>query len=353
MSPRPAAYNNWASRRRSRAAFHLFLAVSLFLAAASFAAGYFRQSQQVRALRSSLHAQVASLTAGLKQTPATDQGSTHAKPDGMTTTVASEPAAVSPRREEALVAFDEALHAAYERRFGEAGRALARAEAVDPALPGVDIARGIIAFDSGNLPEVHAAARSALAKGQFLSDANMLLGLEAWAVRSGDQASLSTAAANASASFSAAAEAAFFSAPPWYFWGDVLRYSGREDEGLDRARGALHRLHPWDSATLVSAKLLLAADEAGLTPLPLPDRPGDGADPAGHGLNDLLEAWARGEDLASFSARWRATLTGHQASELLSDPWLADLGEILPGRAAEARGGKISTQGSVEGADAP
>jgi hypothetical protein len=163
----------------------------------------------------------------------------------------------------ALELLDEALRAQREQRINGALSALDRARRTDPSLPGVDVSFAALALGEKQFAEMRTAAIAAKGKNNHAAVASVLLGMDKWIARGPSDREMSAAADTASGFFSEAIEADFFHAPAWFFWGDVLRYAGREREGHLRSLAALHRFNPWDSADVLAAKIVFASAEAG------------------------------------------------------------------------------------------
>ena len=163
----------------------------------------------------------------------------------------------------ALELLDEALRAQREQRINGALSALDRARRTDPSLPGVDVSFAALALGEKQFAEMRAAAMAATTKNDHAAAASVLLGMDKWIARGPSDREMSAAADAASGFFSEAIEADFFHAPAWFFWGDVLRYAGREREGYLHALAALHRFNPWDSADVLTAKIVFASAEGG------------------------------------------------------------------------------------------
>jgi len=104
---------------------------------------------------------------------------------------------------------------------------------------------------------------AAKAKNDHAAAASVLLGMDKWIARGPSDRETSSAADAASAHFAESAKMDYFHAQVWFFWGDVLRYAGREDEGMDRALAALHRFNPWDSSDVIAVKIVSASAESG------------------------------------------------------------------------------------------
>jgi len=218
-----------ARRRRERAT-RIFILVAGLLATAAFFGGYAWQQKKTK-LRA-------------------------------TNSVQRAPADVA-ARETALTALDEAITAKREKRTAGALSALDRARRADASAPGLDVVFAEIALNEKQFVEMRAAAGAAKRKGDHAAGASVLLGMDKWINREASDREMSVAADAASAYFAEATESDYFHAPAWFFWGDVLRYAGREDEGMDRSLAALHRFNPWDSSDVVSAKIVFASAESG------------------------------------------------------------------------------------------
>ena len=163
----------------------------------------------------------------------------------------------------ALDQMDEAIRAKHEKRTTGALAALDRARRADPSVPGLDVAFAEIALNERQFIEMRAAAAAAEKKDDHAAGASTLLGMDKWINRGASDREMSSAADAASTHFAEAIEVDYFYAPAWFFWGDVLRYAGREDEGRARAQAALYRFNPWDSSDVISAKTVFASAEAG------------------------------------------------------------------------------------------
>lgn len=219
----------WSSeRRRSKRAARFFLIASVLLAVAGFYGGYTWQPKKTKA-------------------PA----AVEAQP---TDTAA---------REAALTALDEAITAKHEKRIAGALSALDRARRADPSVPGIDVSFAEIALNEKQFIEMRAAAGAAKKKVDHAAGASVLLGMDKWINRGASDREMSAAADAASAYFAEAIESDYFHAPAWFFWGDVMRYAGREDEGRECALAALHRFNPWESSDVIAAKIVFASAEAG------------------------------------------------------------------------------------------
>lgn len=219
---------------------------------------------------------------------------------------ASGPAVEPAARAEALRRLDEAARARHGERFEEAVAAARAAREVDETLPGVDAFLAEMAFQRQDSEATAAAARAALARGESESSANLLLALDAWRTRALRGKSAPEAAEEAGRLLSEAAQARPSDESVWFFWAEMMRLVGREDQAQRRMLGAMHRLQPWRSAAVVAAKRQLAAGEAaGADALPGPVA-GLAAD----------EAWRD----------WLSQSSARQAAWMASDPaWPARL----------------------------
>ena len=223
----------WSSaRRRHEQATRIFLLVAALLAVASFFGGYAWQSKKTKTRAAAV----------IDRAPDNTEA-----------------------RSAALVALDEAITAKSEKRTTGALAALDRARRADPSIPGLDVAFAEIALNEKQFIEMRAAAGAAKKKDDPAAGASVLLGMDKWINRGASDREMSSAADAASAHFAEATETDYFHAPAWFFWGDVLRYAGREAEGRGRALSALHRFNPWDSSDVMAAKLVFASAEAGDT----------------------------------------------------------------------------------------
>jgi len=206
----------------------------------------------------------------------------------------------SAARAEALRRLDEAARARHGERFDEAVAAARAARAVDGTLPGVDVFLAEMAFQRQDSATTAAAARAALDRGENASSAYLLLALDAWRTRALHGKSATEAAEGAARLLAEGAQVQPSDESVWFFWAEMMRLVGREDQAQRRMLGAMHRLQPWRSAAILAAKRQLAAGEAaGAEALPGPA--------AGLAGDDAWRAW-----LSRASAR--------QAGWMASDP---------------------------------
>ncbi len=170
-------------------------------------------------------------------------------------------AAVDPAsRTEALRLLDEALQARHEERFNAAANAAQAARQTDETLPGVDMMIAEIAFKQHDAGVAERAARAALARGENVSSANLLLALQAWRLRAERRKSASEAADEAARWLAEAASAQPSDEAVWFFWGEMMRFVGREDQAHRLLLEARHRTQPWKSSSTLEAKQRLAAE---------------------------------------------------------------------------------------------
>jgi hypothetical protein len=231
MSLWGAQYDEWSPRRKKQTAMRALFAAAFFLAVGAFAAGYFWKANSSRVLRSAPPQDAASATSERKQ---------------------------------ALDFIDEAIRAKHEKRTSGALAALDRARKTDPSAPGLDVAFAELALNEKQFIEMRAAAEAAKRKDDHAAGASVLLGMDKWLTRGASDREMSAAADAASTHFAEASKSDYFYAHAWFFWGDVLRYAGREEEGRDRALAALHRFNPWESSDVIAAKIVFASAEAGV-----------------------------------------------------------------------------------------
>ena len=230
MSRWGAQYDEWSPRRRKQTATRAFFAAAFFLAVGAFAAGYFWKANSSRVVRSAPPQDAALATSERKQ---------------------------------ALDFIDEAIRAKHEKRTSGALAALDRARRADPSVRGLDVSLAEIALNEKQFIEMRAAAGAAKKKDDHAAGASVLLGMDKWLTRGSSDREMAVAADAASAHFTEAIETDYFYAPAWFFWGDVLRYAGRENEARDLALAALHRFNPWESSDVIAAKIVFASAEAG------------------------------------------------------------------------------------------
>lgn len=274
------------ARRRREWAVRIFLLVAGLLAVAVFFGGYSWQSKKFK-LRA-------------------------------TNSVERFPADVA-ARETALAALDEAITAKREKRTAGTLSALDRARRADPSVPSLDMLFAEIALNEKQFVEMRAAAGAAKRKDDHAAGASVLLGMDKWINRGANDREVSAAADAASAHFSEATESDYFHAPAWFFWGDVLRYAGREDEGRNCALAALHRFKPWDSSDVIAAKIVFASAESGDS-MPGSLEAGDGS-PWGQILEDF---GARSSSERAVLATLSPFAAQQTLTALSADPFVSD-----------------------------
>ena len=195
-------------------------------------------------------------------------------------------------RAEAYRLFDEAVRARHEERLQGAYNAINEARRLHPDLPGIDIFIGEVAWEQREARTVQQAARESLRRGHNASSAKLLLALEKWMSRTPQDAV--SIGASVGELLAESSEESPSSAAPFFFRGEVARLSGDPATAHRKLLGALHRQTQWGGASLLSAKLQLAAAEA----LQL-GRPAAAAAPdeAAQAALDLRGAVTSGEDV--------------------------------------------------------
>jgi len=242
-----------------------------------------------------------------------------AKPAPLQTTVPSDPAA----RATALALMEQAYAARFDQQPEEALALVRRARDADPIVPGADLVAAELAFDTRQFVDLREYALRAVRLRQYAGQAKALLGLEKCLARSADSFGSSASFEDAAGLFAAAATDSHFDALIRFFHGDVLRESGQHNEGKQRAQEALGRLHPWDSATIISLKSALAMDEANLAPVAAESLVvSAGARDAAVGIRKAIVQGDIGS-ASTEAGRLRGFVTTQQATFLLSDPALS------------------------------
>ena len=195
-------------------------------------------------------------------------------------------------RAEAYRLFDEGVRARHEERLQGAYNAINEARRLHPDLPGLDIFIGEVAWEQREARTVQQAARESLRRGHNESSAKLLLALEKWMSRT-PQDTVSVGA-SVGELLAESSEESPSSAAPLFFRGEVARLSGDPATAHRKLLGALHRQTPWSGASLLSAKLQLAAAEASQL-----GRPAAVAAPdeAARAVLDLRAAVASGDDV--------------------------------------------------------
>lgn len=225
------------------------------------------------------------------------------------------PAVVAPAQQQQALAFlDEAVTAKHEERYDEAISAVARARAADPTVPGGELLLAEIALHRGDSPVVRRAAREALARGQNVADANLLLALDKWQSRALPGESVANAGEAATQMLTEATAAEMSNGAAWFFLGDLQASIGRTAQARGALLGGLHRMQPWGSAAVVAAKRQVAAAEAGRAVAETP---------AGVTLVDLRRAVREGGDVQPLLDTLRSSLVASQTRVLLADAALA------------------------------
>jgi len=215
-----------AEKRRRRLWRTIVLVVSVLLIAAAFAGGFFWRSGKGARVAREEHHGPTNAAAGL----------------------------------EARRLLDEGVRARHEERWQGAMNALAEARRTDPEIGGIDVVIGEIALEQKDAKALRLAARQALQRGQNEPAAKLLLALEAWMQR-GDSDAV-TAGNSAKQHLVEAAESQPSNAAAFFFYGELNRLLGESGAAQRSLRAALHRQTPWQSASVLGAKLQLAAREA-------------------------------------------------------------------------------------------
>jgi hypothetical protein len=165
-------------------------------------------------------------------------------------------------RAEALQLMNEAVKARYVARFFEAANAALAARSADETLPGIDAFLAEMAFQEGESDVVERAALAALRRRESESSAHLLLALNAWRTRVQRMKSTAEAGDEAGRLLADASAAQMSDEAVWFFWGELMRLVGREDQAHRRLLGAMHRVMPWRSADFLTTKLQLSDEDA-------------------------------------------------------------------------------------------
>lgn len=153
--------------------------------------------------------------------------------------------------EPALKQLGEGLDAQLAREPEKALRKFAEALELDPKLKGARYQMAVAAYQAGDNEGAKKYAGEAMAAGENLAEAQILLGTIA--AREGDHAT-------AAAAFGAAVAADPVNAMAYYNWSESLRHQGKPQEALEKLNMALTR-NPGEP--LYALKQRLARIEAG------------------------------------------------------------------------------------------
>lgn len=226
------------------------------------------------------------------------------------------------QRAEALRLLDCAIEAKHGELSGEASRLAEEARLINPQTPGLDVFIADMLLSQGQIDSVSTAARAALELPGSAARPKLLLALEAW-MRRGQTGSVE-AGERATQWLREAGEDELANSAVRFFAGDFLRSAGRPAEAQANLLASLYRQHPWDSSTLLAAKLWLALEEAGPAAnsgnAAAPGQADETFGPPAVLLKRVLES---GEDVAPAVAALPTMFSAKQTEELLSDPALA------------------------------
>jgi hypothetical protein len=229
---------------------------------------------------------------------------------------------------------ESAVTARYADQPDEALRLAREARETDPMTPGAATFIAEVALRQGKTDEVDIAAREAIQQGRYVADAKLLLALNRWMGRTQSGAVDARAAATQLLEEATAEELSNGTAR--FFAGDLQRALGRPGEAHRSLLAGLHRQEPWHSAALLSAKMRLAAEEAGPRAEPNVPALSAGADAFGGAVYDMHRALQGGDEVAIAPARARlqGTFTTWQLGVLARDPAFASLELVTAGEGA-------------------
>jgi len=218
------------------------------------------------------------------------------------------------QRAAALRLVDEAVTARHEDRIQGSVNAITEARRLAPDLPGLDVFVGEIAWERRDAGTVRRAALEALDGGHNESAAKLLLALEKWMTRSGqDTAVLGESVRQL---LGEAEEASLSNAAPFFFHGEVSRLLADGGGAHRKLLGALHRQTPWASTSLLEVKLQLAAAEAtDLGRAAIAAAPTDAAS----ALLRLRDTLLAAGDLREPLSKWLAVSPAFQTDVLMQD----------------------------------
>lgn len=245
--------------------------------------------------------------------------------------------ATGPTPEEQATArrlLDSAISARHADQTDEALRLAREAREADPMTPGAATFIAEVALRQGKTDEVDIAAREAIRQGRYVADAKLLLALNRWMGRTQSGAVDARAAATQLLEEATAEELSNGTAR--FFAGDLQRAVGRPGEAHRSLLGGLHRQEPWHSAALLSAKMRLAAEEAGPRADPNVPALSAGADAFGGAVYDMHRALQGGDEaaIAPSRARLQGAFTTWQLGVLARDPAFASLELVTAGEGA-------------------
>lgn len=231
-------------------------------------------------------------------------------------------------RAQALELLDLAVTARHGELTNEAVRLALDARRVDPTVPGAALFLAEMSLRAGDAEGVNAAAKEALAQEIYAADARLLLALNAWMLRG--QTGTEDAGRSSSHLLAEASEAELANNQVRFFAGDVLRAIGRPGEAHSSLIGSLHRQGPWDSTSLLAAKLWLALEEAGPKAQSAAAlATGREGENCGATAVQLQRAIREQSDTAQFASALQSVFTAKQIAELSFDPALAGVAGAL------------------------
>jgi tetratricopeptide (TPR) repeat protein len=175
------------------------------------------------------------------------------------------PQVAQEQKEEALRLIDEAVRAKYEDRSDEALRIAQRARQIDPSVRGVDILAGVIAIESSDQEkrrEAILAANRALENDEDTAATRLLLALGAWEEQGSEDALGFAARTRALRLLGEAADAFPSEKALHFFWSELLAPFGQFREVHRKMLSAMHRLHAWESCSLITRKASFASRDA-------------------------------------------------------------------------------------------
>ncbi len=224
---------------------------------------------------------------------------------------------------------ESAITARYADQPDEALRLAKEAREADPMTPGAATFIAEIALQQGKTDEVDTAAREAIRQGRYVADAKLLLALNRWLGRS--QSGAADARASVTQLLEEATAEELSNGTARFFAGDLQRSVGRPGEAHRSLLAGLNRQEPWHSSAILTAKLRLATEEAGMRAAPSAPASSGYADAFGAPAYDMHRALQGGEEavIASVRTRLQGALTSWQLGVLACDPTFASV-ELIP-----------------------
>lgn len=164
-------------------------------------------------------------------------------------------------RERALRLADEASKNAHAAHARDAYTSASRARHSNPSLPGMELIVSQMLFNAGDTAAAAAFARTSQKRGDSSPAIAVVLGLEAWSRRGVDPVSKERAYLASRLWLEDASRQSLNDGAPRFFLAEIGRLAGRPEPGA--MLSALHRFQPWESCSILDAKMHLAAAEAG------------------------------------------------------------------------------------------